>query len=105
MYVHVMTRGSAEAVATKLKAAYAKSATPLSAPKDEPSVGDWSAIDAILGKHSEAESHVAEYEFPRNERLTVGGTPVKSTGMLETGSEVVFQQLGANRGRMRRCHT
>ena len=97
MYVHIMARGSAESVATRLKAAYAKSATPLSAPTDEPSVGDWSAIDAILGRHSEAEGHVAEYEFPRNEHLAVGGTAVKSTGMLETGSEVVFQQLGANR--------
>lgn len=97
MYLHIMARGSAEAVAAKLKAAYAKSGTPLSAPADEPSAADWSAIDAILGKHSEAEGHVAEYEFPRNEHLTAGGTPVKSTGMLETGSEVVFQRLGANR--------
>lgn len=98
MYIHVMAKGAAEAIAAKLKAAFGRSATPLSAPVDSPPVGDWSAIDAILGKHSEATGHVAEYVFPRNEQLTVGGVRVKSTGMLETASEVVFQQLdGGNR--------
>jgi uncharacterized protein DUF1259 len=97
MYIHVMTRGGAEAVATKLKAVFSKSATPLAAPADQPPAVDWSSIDAVLGKHAEAEGHVAEYVFPRNERLTVGSTHVKSTGMLETASEVVFQQLGPNR--------
>lgn len=97
MYVHVMTRGPAEAVATKLKAALSKSATPLAEPADQPPAVDWSSIDAVLGKHAEAQGHVAEYVFPRHESLTVGSTHVKSTGMLETASEVVFQQLGASR--------
>ena len=97
MYVHVMARGPAEVVATKLRAAFARSSTPLRAPADEPDAANWAAIDAILGKHAEAEGHVAEYVFPRNEHLSIGGTAVKSTGMLETASEVVFQQLGPNR--------
>jgi len=96
MYIHVMARGPAQVVATRLKAAFAKSATPMAAPTDHPAVGNWSSIDAVLGKHAEAEGQVAEYVFPRNESLTVGGTHVKSTGMLETASEVVFQQLTAN---------
>ena len=86
MYIHVMTRGPAQAVATKLRAAFAKSATPMSPSADQPAVGNWSSIDAVLGKHAEAEGHVAEYVFPRNESLTVGSTHVKSTGMLETAS-------------------
>jgi hypothetical protein len=97
MYIHVMVRGPAEAVATKLRAAFAKSATPLEQPAEAPPTGDWSAVDAVLGKHSEAEGHVAEYEFPRREQLTIDGIAVKSSGLLETASEVVFQQLGAGR--------
>jgi hypothetical protein len=97
MYIHVMVRGPADVVATKLRAAFAKSATPLERPAESPPTGDWSAVDAVLGKHAEAEGHVAEYEFPRRERLTIDGIAVKSSGVLETASEVVFQQLGAGR--------
>jgi hypothetical protein len=58
---------------------------------------DWSAIDAVLGKHEEAEGKTAEYEFPRLEKHSVHGVAVRSSGLLETGSEVVFQQLGDGR--------
>ncbi|MGH7617492.1 MAG: DUF1259 domain-containing protein [Gemmatimonadaceae bacterium] len=94
MYIHIMTKGPAELVAVKLKAAYQQSATPLKQASESPSTLDWSAVDAILGEHSEAAGHTAEYEFPRNERLAIGGIVVKSSGLLETASEVVFQQLG-----------
>jgi Domain of Unknown Function (DUF1259) len=97
MFIHVMARGSAESVAMKLHAAFAKSATPMRAPSESPAAADWTAVDAILGKHSEASGHTAEYEFPRRGRITVGGVGVKSSGMLETASEVVFQQLGGGR--------
>ena len=97
VYIHVMARGPAESVAAKLKAAFEKSATPLRPASESPAVVDWSAVDAILGKHSESSNHVAEYEFPRREHLTIDGIPVKSSGMLETASEVVFQQLANGR--------
>lgn len=42
-------------------------------------------------------TRVAEYEFPRREHLTVEGVAMKSSGMLETASEAVFQQLGNGR--------
>src|SRR5205807_263503 len=41
-YVHVMVEGAPEAVAAKLRATFAKSATPLNPPKAEASRGDWS---------------------------------------------------------------
>ncbi|HEY2855812.1 MAG TPA: DUF1259 domain-containing protein [Gemmatimonadaceae bacterium] len=97
MYIHVMVRGPAESVATKLKSAFEKSATPMKPEAESPSNTDWSTVDAILGKHSEAKGHVAEYELPRHEHLTIDGIAVKSSGMLETASEVVFQQLGSRR--------
>jgi hypothetical protein len=97
MYAHAVMQGPAEAIATKLRAVFAKSATPLSRPRPLLPSGDWASIDAILGKHAEAEGRVAEYVFPRRERLTVHGMSVKSTGLLETASEVVFEQLGGNR--------
>lgn len=97
MYVHVMAQGTPEAVATQLRSVFAATATPLSPEKDEAPAADWSGIDAILGPHAEAEDRVAEYVFPRRERLSVGGVSVKSTGMLETASEVVFQQLDGGR--------
>jgi hypothetical protein len=97
LYMHVMAEGPASTVANKLHAVLAKTAAPLGAPADLPSTANWSAIDAILGKHEEAEGPVAEYEFPRREHLTVGGRAVKSSGVIESGSEVVFQQLPSNR--------
>ena len=97
MFIHVMARGGAESVATKLHAAFAKSATPMRRPSELPAAADWTAVDAILGKHSEASGHTAEYEFPRRGRITVGGVGVKSSGVLETASEVVFQQFGGGR--------
>ena len=101
MYMHVMADGPANAIATKMHAVFAATATPLQ-PRHEPegqatNGADWSVIDGILGKHSEAEGRTAEYEFPRRERLTVHGKPVESVGTLETASEVVFQRLGPGR--------
>jgi hypothetical protein len=92
-----MTRGEPEAVAKKLRAVFAKTATPLTPEREKPSAAEWRSIDAILGTHAEASGRVAEYEFPRKERLRVHAMPVESTGMLETASEVVFQQLGNGR--------
>jgi hypothetical protein len=97
VYMHVTAEGPAEAVATKLRAVLAKTGVPLAKPADLPPTAEWSAIDAILGKHEEAEGPVAEYEFPRREGLMVGGQAVKSSGVIETGSEVVFQQLAPGR--------
>lgn len=97
MYLHVLMRGAADSVAGALHSVFAKTATPLAAGKEEPPSGDWSAIDAILGKHEEAEGKVAEYVFPREEQLRVHGTPVKSNGTIETASEVVFEQLDGGR--------
>jgi hypothetical protein len=97
LYVHVTARGVAESVATRLKAAFQKSATPLGPEAEDEAADDWSPVDAVLGKHSEASGHTAEYEFPRRERLTVAGIGVKSSGLLETASEVVFEHLDGGR--------
>ena len=93
LYVHVMARGAPESVATKLRSLFAKSATPHEPEAEEKSDADWSPIDAVLGRHSEAEGRVAEYVFPRRERIIVQGVAVKSTGTLETASEAVFERL------------
>jgi hypothetical protein len=97
MYVHIMAEGAPGAVASKLRSVFAKSATPLTPPAEQKSTANWSSIDAVLGPHSEAEGTVAEYVFPRHEQLSVHGTPVESSGAIETASEVVFQQLGIGR--------
>jgi hypothetical protein len=97
VYVHVMAEGEPRAVARELRAVFASSATPLGPPKEEAGGADWSAVDAVLGRHSEAEGKVAEYVFPRREPLRVHGMRVRSTGTLETASEVVFEQLGRGR--------
>lgn len=98
MYLHVMATGQAEAVATRLRSVAAKTHVPLRpAPEAEGTPPDWSAIDAILGPHAEAEGRTASYIFTRNEAHSVHGVPVRSTDMLETASEVVFQQLGEGR--------
>lgn len=99
MFLHVMAEGPAALVATKLRSVLSTTGAPLKPAKEKESGGapDWSAIDAVLGKHEEAEGRTAEYEFPRLEKHAVHGVPVKSSGLLETGSEVVFQQLGGGR--------
>ena len=97
LYVHVMAGGAPRTVATALRAVFARSATPLTPPAEEVSHADWSAIDAVLGRHSEAKGRVAEYVFPRKEHIRVHGVTLESTGTLETASEVVFQQLDGGR--------
>jgi len=100
MYMHVMAEGPSKAVATKMHEVFATTATPLEPQREQEGQAtnaDWSVIDGILGKHSEAEGRTAEYEFPRHERLTVHGKPVESVGTLETASEVVFQRLAPGR--------
>ena len=99
LYLHVMAEGPADSVAAKLRSVIATTPTPLK-PEEEEGEGaapDWSAIDAVLGPHAEAEAQTAEYVFPRREAHSVRGVPMKSTGMLETASEVIFQQLGGGR--------
>lgn len=98
MYLHVMAQGPADAVATKLRAVASKTHVPLRpAPKPQGPPPDWSALDAILGTHAEAEGRTVSYIFPRREPHSVHGIPLRSTDMLETASEVVFQQLQGGR--------
>jgi hypothetical protein len=101
MYLHLMAEGPADSVATKLRSVITTTGAPLRrAAEPEAAPGatpDWSAIDAILGPHSEASGNTAEYIFLRREDHAVHGIPVKSTDMLETASEVVFQRLSGGR--------
>jgi len=97
VYVHIMAEGAPEELARRIRAVYARSGTPLREAAESRSSGNWSASDGILGPHSEADGPVAEYEFPRKERLSVHGMSVKSSGVIESGSEAVFQQLPGGR--------
>jgi uncharacterized protein DUF1259 len=97
MYVHVMGEGAPAAVAARFRSVFARTATPLAPSAEEKNSVDWSGIDAVLGKHSEAHGTVAEYAFPRREQLRMHGMSVKSSEVIETASEVVFQQLGDGR--------
>lgn len=98
LYVHVMTVGEPAAVAEKFHAVYARTATPLqhqAETKGNPA--DYAAVSAILGAPAEVAGGVAEYIFPRRDRLTEHGVAVPSSDALETASEVVFQPLGNGR--------
>ena len=97
MYVHATAEGAPGAIASGFRAVFAKTDTPLAPQEEERSSVDWSSVDAVLGAHAEAHGTIAEYEFSRREHLTMHGMPLKSSGVLETASEVVFQQLGGGR--------
>jgi hypothetical protein len=97
MYIHATAEGAPGAIASGFRAVFAKTAMPLTPQEEERSSVDWSSVDAVLGAHAEAHGTIAEYVFPRRERLTMHGMPLKSSGVLETASEVVFQQLGGGR--------
>ncbi len=98
VYMHVMAEGPADSVAARLRSVIATTATPLRREGgEERAAADWSAIDSVLGPHAEAGGRTAEYVFPRREAHSIHGMAVKSTGILETASEVVFQQLGGGR--------
>jgi hypothetical protein len=97
MYVHGTAEGTPGAIASSFKSVFAKTATPLAPAEEEKSTVDWSSVDAVLGTHAEAHGTIAEYVFPRRDHLTMHGMPLKSSGVLETASEVVFQQLGDGR--------
>lgn len=100
LFLHVMAEGPVDSVASKLRSIAMQTAVPVqrAAENQEDGEGpppDWSAIDAVLGTHSEAEGGTAEYVFRRREDHTLhGGVRVRSSGVLETASEVVFQQIG-----------
>lgn len=97
LYMHVMDEGTADSVATRLRAVLARTAAPLRPADPEKPAADWRAIDAVLGPHEEAEGKTAEYEFPRTDAHAVHGYSLQSSGILETGTEVVFQDLGGGR--------
>jgi hypothetical protein len=95
MYAHIMISGDAASVAQKLRGLLTRTATPLGKEPEEPkgNKAAWSAVSASFGEPEEVESETAEWEFPRRGAITEGGVPVKSSGVLETASEVVFQRL------------
>lgn len=97
MYMHVMAEGLADTVAARLRAIVARTATPLARAGEEKATVGWAETDSVLGPHTEAEGRVAEYVFPRREDHAIHGVPVRSSGVLETASEVVFQRLGGGR--------
>ena len=98
VYMHVMGQGEPGALARRIRTVLAATRTPLTrSPQPPDERRDWSAIDQVLGRHSETNGPVAEYVFPRQDAIAVHGMPVRSTGLLETASEVVFQQLGQGR--------
>jgi hypothetical protein len=59
MFLHISARGNAEAVANQLKSVFAKTATPMTHHDEEAASVSWSAIDAILGPHADAEGRLA----------------------------------------------
>ena len=59
VYVHVMAEGAPRTVATALRAVFARSATPLAPPAEEPSHGDWSAIDTLVWSESNTPNSIA----------------------------------------------
>jgi len=97
VYMHLVADGPADSVARRLRAVLSRTATPPPDETPEPPAADWKAVDAVLGAPEEAEGKVAEYVFPRKDAHAVHGVAVKSTGMLETATEVVFQDLGGGR--------
>lgn len=98
VYMHLFAEGPVDSVAARLRAVLARTgAPPRPADRAEPSTADWKGVDGVLGEHEEAEGPVAEYVFPRKEAHAVHGMEVESSGVLETATEVVFQDLGAGR--------
>jgi hypothetical protein len=97
MYIHATAEGAPAAVAAKFRAVFARTATPLEHAEEKASSVDWSSIDAVLGTHAEAHGSIAEFVFPRREHLRMHGLALRSSGTLETASEVVFEHLRGGR--------
>ena len=99
LYIHVMAIGEPAAIGQKLRHLLERTGTPLGpAPKQEQGpASTWAAVSSVLGQPEEVARETAEWVFRRRDRITEGGVAVKSTGALETASEVVFQQLARGR--------
>lgn len=102
LYMHVMVEGEPKTVADMLRRVLAhtgaggKAVVEKESEADKSKSGDgWATVAAELGKPEEAKDSVAEWEFSRKEHLTVHGTSIKSSGAIESGSEVVFQRLAS----------
>ena len=98
MFTHFRASGNGIELARRIRSVVERTAMPLEATeRKEPPTRDWSEIEAILDAEGEASGKVVSFNFPRNERLSMMGTPMPSTDALETASELNFQDLGDGR--------
>lgn len=98
MFTHFRASGNGIELARSIRSVVERTAIPLEAlGREESPTRDWSEIEAILDAEGEASGKVVSFNFPRNERLSMMGTPMPSTDALETASELNFQDLGDGR--------
>jgi hypothetical protein len=102
MYMHVMGRGDPAKLATMLRAALAKSHTPLVAPPPpSPPVKaqrfplDAAALDRILGAKGKIVGGVDQFSIPRAGPITEDG--VKVPPAMGTGNAINFQPTGGGK--------
>jgi hypothetical protein len=86
-YIHFSGIGDPVSLAGKIKAVFAITGTPLTAPQaQQPSANpDWSSVEAILGTTGKHNGNLLQYSFPRNEKLTESGMEMPAYMGMATG--------------------
>lgn len=98
VYMHIHGMGDPAQLATTVRAALARSHTPLGvppAPAQTPVDLDTAAMDRIIGTPGKAVSGVYQFSVPRAERITLDGMEVPRS--MNTGTAINFQPLGSGR--------
>jgi len=99
MYMHIMGEGAPATLATTLRDALAKSATPLGAPaaagSPVPSDLDTAAVAKALGVSGKLNGVVYQVSVPRSERILEHGHEI--TPAMGVATAINFQPTGAGR--------
>lgn len=97
-YMHVEGEGDPGKLAAALRAALAKSGTPLAPPASSASVAvdlDTAALDRTLGRPGKSNGGVYQFTFPRKEDITAGKMPAGAS--MGTGTAINFHGVGGGR--------
>ncbi|MCZ8515064.1 DUF1259 domain-containing protein [Paenibacillus filicis] len=94
MYLHVAGYGESTKLAENVKAALAKSGTPLTPPSSvqQPSSFDWSKVEAIMGQKGHRSGNLLQFNISRAEPITENHMVI--TPSMGVASPINFQAVG-----------
>ncbi|MBU5445507.1 DUF1259 domain-containing protein [Paenibacillus sp. MSJ-34] len=94
MYLHVEGHGKPTKIAENVKAALAKTGTPLTQPSGipQPSTFDWSKVEAIMGQKGHRSGNLLQFNISRAETITENNMVIPP--FMGVASPINYQAVG-----------